>query len=282
MSTGCSLNLMMKEMPERTFDVGIAEQHAVTFSAGLAVQGFIPFCNIYSSFMQRAYDQIIHDVALQKLHVVLCIDRGGLVGEDGPTHHGAYDLAYLRCIPNMIVAAPMNEEELRNMMFTAQLRNNGPFSIRYPKGKGVMPDWETPFTELEIGKGRKIKDGNDAAIITIGHVGNFALEAISKLEKEGYKLALYDMRFVKPLDNALLHEVFGKFDKVITIEDGTIIGGLGSAVLEFASDYNYKAKVVRLGIPDNFIEQGTLQELYNECGYHVNGIIKAVKELGIK
>jgi len=282
MSTGCSLNLMMKEMPERTFDVGIAEQHAVTFSAGLAVQGFIPFCNIYSSFMQRAYDQIIHDVALQKLHVVLCIDRGGLVGEDGPTHHGAYDIAYLRCIPNMIVAAPMNEEELRNMMFTAQLRNNGPFSIRYPKGKGVMPDWETPFTELEIGKGRKIKDGNDAAIITIGHVGNFALEAISKLEKEGYKLALYDMRFVKPLDNALLHEVFGKFDKVITIEDGTIIGGLGSAVLEFASDYNYKAKVVRLGIPDNFIEQGTLQELYNECGYHVNGIIKAVKELGIK
>jgi 1-deoxy-D-xylulose-5-phosphate synthase len=232
--------------------------------------------------MQRAYDQIIHDVALQKLHVVLCIDRGGLVGEDGPTHHGAYDIAYLRCIPNMIVAAPMNEEELRNMMFTAQLRNNGPFSIRYPKGKGVMPDWETPFTELEIGKGRKIKDGNDAAIITIGHVGNFALEAISKLEKEGYKLALYDMRFVKPLDNALLHEVFGKFDKVITIEDGTIIGGLGSAVLEFASDYNYKAKVVRLGIPDNFIEQGTLQELYNECGYHVNGIIKAVKELGIK
>ena len=282
MSTGCSLNLMMKEMPERTFDVGIAEQHAVTFSAGLAVQGFIPFCNIYSSFMQRAYDQIIHDVALQKLHVVLCIDRGGLVGEDGPTHHGAYDLAYLRCIPNMIVAAPMNEEELRNMMFTAQLRNNGPFSIRYPKGKGVMPDWETPFTELEIGKGRKIKDGKDAAIITIGHVGNFALEAISKLEKEGYKLALYDMRFVKPLDNELLHEVFKKFDKVITIEDGTIIGGLGSAVLEFASDNNYKAKVVRLGIPDNFIEQGTLQELYNECGYHVNGIIKAVKELGIK
>jgi 1-deoxy-D-xylulose-5-phosphate synthase len=282
MSTGCSLNLMMKEMPERTFDVGIAEQHAVTFSAGLAVQGFIPFCNIYSSFMQRAYDQIIHDVALQKLHVVLCIDRGGLVGEDGPTHHGAYDLAYLRCIPNMIVAAPMNEEELRNMMFTAQLRNNGPFSIRYPKGTGVMPDWETPFTELEIGKGRKIKDGKDAAIVTIGHVGNFAMEAISKLEKEGYKLALYDMRFVKPIDNALLHEVFGKFDKVITIEDGTIIGGLGSAVLEFASDNNYKAKVVRLGIPDNFIEQGTLQELYNECGYHVNGIIKAVKEIVIK
>ena len=282
MSTGCSLNLMMKEMPERTFDVGIAEQHAVTFSAGLAVQGFIPFCNIYSSFMQRAYDQIIHDVALQKLHVVLCIDRGGLVGEDGPTHHGAYDLAYLRCIPNMIVAAPMNEEELRNMMFTAQLRNNGTFSIRYPKGTGVMPDWETPFTELEIGKGRKIRDGNDAAIITIGHVGNFALEAISKLEKEGYKIALYDMRFVKPLDNMLLYEVFKKFDKVITIEDGTIIGGLRSAVLEFVSDNNYKAKVVRLGIPDSFIEQGTLQQLYNECGYHVNGIIKTVKELVIK
>jgi 1-deoxy-D-xylulose-5-phosphate synthase len=282
MSTGCSLTMMMEAIPERTFDVGIAEQHAVTFSAGLAVQGFIPYCNIYSSFMQRAYDQIIHDVALQNLHVVLCIDRGGLVGEDGPTHHGAYDLSYLRCIPNMVVASPMNEEELRNMMFTAQLNKSGPFAIRYPKGNGVMPDWETPFTELEIGKGRKIKDGKDAAIITIGHVGNFALEAIAKLKKEGYNLALYDMRFVKPLDNKLLHEVFGKFDKVITVEDGTIIGGLGSAVLEFVSDNNYKAKVLRLGIPDAFIEQGTQLELYNECGYHVDGIIKTVKDLVIK
>jgi 1-deoxy-D-xylulose-5-phosphate synthase len=279
MSTGCSLNLMMEEIPERTFDVGIAEQHAVTFSAGLAVQGFIPFCNIYSSFMQRAYDQIIHDVALQNLHVILCIDRGGLVGEDGPTHHGAFDISYLRNIPNMIVSAPMNEEELRNLMFTAQLSNHGPFAIRYPKGNGVMPDWETPFTELQIGKGRKVTDGKDAAIISIGHVGNFALEAISKLKKEGLSVALYDMRFVKPLDNELLHEIFKKFNRVITIEDGTIIGGLGSAVLEFASINNYKAKVVRLGIPDSFIEQGTLSELYDECGYHVEGIIKTAKEL---
>ena len=279
MATGCSLNLMMEEIPERAFDVGIAEQHAVTFSAGLAVQGFVPFCNVYSSFMQRAYDQIIHDVALQNLHVVFCLDRGGLVGEDGPTHHGVFDLAYLRCIPNMIVAAPMNEEELRNMMFTAQLKNHGPFTIRYHKGNGVMLDWEKPFAEMEIGKGRMIKDGNDLAILTIGHVGNFASEAINKLEVEGLSIAHYDMRFVKPLDKELLKEVCSKFDKIITIEDGTIVGGMGSAVLEFISENKYNVQLERLGVPDHFIEHGSLKELYNECGFNVEGIIKSAKEI---
>ena len=279
MSTGCSLNLMMEVMPERAFDVGIAEQHAVTFSAGMAVQGFIPYCNIYSSFMQRAFDQIIHDVALQKLHVIFCLDRGGLVGEDGATHHGAYDLAYLRCIPDMIISSPMNEEELRNLMFTAQLKNNGPFAIRYPKGKGVMLDWQKPFSEIEIGKGRKIKDGEDLAIISIGHVGNFALKAIESIEKEGVSIALYDMRFVKPLDHELLHEILKKFNKIITLEDGTIVGGFGSAALEFISENNYFTQVTRLGIPDRFIEQGTQEELYDECGYHTKGIIKTAKEM---
>jgi len=279
MSTGCSLNIMMEQMPDRTFDVGIAEQHAVTFSAGLAVQGFVPFCNIYSSFIQRAYDQIIHDVALQNLHVVFCLDRGGLVGEDGATHHGVYDLAFMRCIPNLIVSAPMNEEELRNLMYTAQLKNHGPFSIRYPRGNGVMENWETPFTELEIGKGRKIKDGTDLAIISIGHVGNFVGEAIAKLEAGGLSVAHYDMRFVKPIDKDLLHEACKKIQKIITVEDGTIVGGLGSAVLEFVSDNNYNTQVVRLGVPDRFVEQGTLSELYNECGYHVEGIVNAAKKM---
>jgi 1-deoxy-D-xylulose-5-phosphate synthase len=279
MSTGCSLNLMMEQMPERAFDVGIAEQHAVTFSAGLAAQGFVPFCNIYSSFMQRAYDQIIHDVALQNLHVVFCLDRGGIVGEDGPTHHGVFDLAYLRCIPNMIVSAPMNEEELRNLMFTAQLKNNGPFAIRYPRGNGVMLDWEKPFTEIIIGKGRKLKDGNDLAVLTVGHVGNFASQAIEKLETEDFNIAHYDMRFIKPLDEDLLHDIFKKFKNIITVEDGTIVGGFGSSVLEFMSTNNYNAHVIRLGVPDKFIEQGTLKELYNECGYHTEGIIKTAKEI---
>ena len=279
MSTGCSLNIMMEQIPERAFDVGIAEQHAVTFSAGLAVQGFIPFCNIYSSFMQRAYDQIIHDVALQNLHVVFCLDRGGLVGEDGATHHGVYDFAYLRCIPDIIVSAPMNEEELRNLMFTAQHKNHGPFAIRYPKGNGVMLDWQKPFSEIEIGKGRKIKDGEDLAILTVGHVGNFAAEAIEYLEKEDCSIALYDMRFVKPLDQELLHEIFTKFDTVITVEDGTIIGGFGSAILEFSSENNYNAHITRLGVPDRFVEQGTQKELYDECGYHTEGIIEAVKKI---
>jgi len=278
MSTGCSLNLMMNKMPDRTFDVGIAEQHAVTFSAGMAASGFIPFCNIYSTFMQRAYDQIIHDVALQNLHVVFCLDRGGLVGEDGATHHGAYDLAYLRCIPNMIVAAPMNEEALRDLMYTAQLPGMGPFAIRYPKGRGVMPQWKTPFKKLEPGKGRMIRDGKDTAIITIGHVGNYAVEVCSRLRECGLDVAHFDLCFLKPLDEDLLHEIFRRFSTILTVEDGSVQGGMGSAVLEFMADHGYKASVKRLGIPDRFIEQGTVTELHHECGYDVEGIIKAVKE----
>lgn len=279
MSTGCSLNLMMNKMPDRTFDVGIAEQHAVTFSAGMAASGFIPFCNIYSTFMQRAYDQIIHDVALQNLHVVFCLDRGGLVGEDGATHHGAYDLAYLRCIPNMIVAAPMNEEALRDLMFTAQLDGMGPFAIRYPKGRGVMPDWKTPLKNLEVGKGRMIRDGKDTAIITIGHVGNYAVEACDRLRESGFDVAHFDLCFLKPFDEGLLHDIFKKFSTILTVEDGSVQGGMGSAVLEFMADHGYRASVKRLGIPDRFIEQGTVAELHHECGYDVEGIIKAVKEL---
>jgi 1-deoxy-D-xylulose-5-phosphate synthase len=274
MASGCSLNLMMAKMPERTFDVGIAEQHAVTFSAGLATSGYIPFCNIYSTFMQRGYDQVIHDVALQKLNVVFCLDRGGLVGEDGATHHGVYDLAYLRCIPNLIVASPMNEEELRNLLFTAQLDNIGPFAIRYPKGRGVMPKWKTPMHALEIGRGRMIRDGKDAAIITLGHVGNYAVEACAELEAQGLSVAHYDLRFLKPLDNQMLHQVFSRFRKIITVEDGSVIGGMGSAVLEFMSDHNYSATVCRLGVPDLFIEQGSVAELHHECGFDAEGIIR--------
>lgn len=274
MSSGCSLNLMMNVMPDRTFDVGIAEQHAVTFSAGLAASGFIPFCNLYSSFMQRCYDQIIHDVALQKLHVVFCIDRGGLVGEDGATHHGVFDLAFLRCIPNLTIASPMNEVELRNLMFTAQTDGVGTFVIRYPRSRGVLTDWEVPMRSLEIGKGRLIREGNDLAIITLGHVGNFANEACNALEKSGYSIAHYDLRFLKPLDESLLHKVFNKFNKIITVEDGTVIGGMGSSVLEFMSENNYKSQVVRLGVPDRFIEHGTIAELQNECGFDTQGIVQ--------
>jgi 1-deoxy-D-xylulose-5-phosphate synthase len=277
MATGCSLNIMMNKMPDRVFDVGIAEQHAVTFSAGLASSGYIPFCNIYSTFLQRGYDQVIHDVALQKLHVVLCLDRGGLVGEDGATHHGAFDLVYLRCIPNLTVAAPMNEEELRNMMYTAQLDGAGPFVIRYPKGRGVMPEWKTPFKTLEIGKGRMIRNGNDVAILSIGHPGNFAIEACRLLEQEGISPAHYDLRFLRPLDEELLHGVFRKFKKIITVEDGAVKGGFGSAVIEFMSDHGYHAAVTRLGIPDRFIEQGSNAELHHECGFDAEGIINAVK-----
>ncbi len=281
MPTGCSLGLMMKEMPDRAFDVGIAEQHAVTFSAGLATQGMVPFCNIYSSFMQRAYDQVVHDVAIQNLNVVFCLDRGGLVGADGPTHHGVYDMAYFRCIPNMVVSAPMNEQELRNLMYTAQLSNKGPFSIRYPRGKGVMVDWQTPFEEIPLGKGRKVSDGNEIALVTIGHVGNFAQVAISELET--YSVAHYDMRFVKPLDEALLHEVFKNHDKVITVEDGCIQGGFGSAIIEFMVDHNYKAKVRRLGIPDKYVEHGTQPELWRECEYDKQAIIESVHQMvGVK
>ena len=279
MATGCSLNLMMEKMPDRAFDVGIAEQHAVTFSAGLAASGHIPFCNIYSTFLQRAYDQIIHDVALQKLQVVFCLDRAGLVGEDGPTHHGAFDLAYLRCIPNMTVAAPMNEEELRNMMFTAQIDGKGPFSIRYPRGRGVIPKWKTPLCELPIGKGRIIRDGKDAAIITIGTVGNDAQKACELLDLEGFSVALYDIRFLKPIDTDLLHEIFKQFDTIVTVEDGTILGGLGSAVIEFMAENGYSARIKRLGIPDSFIEHGTIAELHHECGYDTEGIFSAVKTI---
>lgn len=274
MPSGSSLNIMMKAMPDRAFDVGIAEQHAVTFSAGMATQGLVPFCNIYSSFMQRAYDQVVHDVAIQNLNVVLCLDRGGLVGADGPTHHGTYDLAYFRCIPNMTVSSPMNEEELRNLMYTAQLPDKGPFSIRYPRGNGVMQNWKTPFKEIPVGKGRKVKHGEDIAILAIGPIGNLALEAAEKLENEGISAAMYDMRFVKPIDEALLHEVFTKFSKVITVEDGCIQGGMGSAVIEFAADNDYKASVKRLGVPDRYIEHGSQKELYKECGYDTEAIME--------
>lgn len=279
MSTGCSLNLMMNKMPERTFDVGIAEQHAVTFSAGLAASGMVPFCNVYSSFMQRAYDQIIHDVALQKLHVVFCLDRGGLVGEDGATHHGSFDLAYLRCIPNMVVCAPMNEQELRNMMFTAQQEGIGPFAIRYPKGRGVMPHWKTPLQPLEVGKGRMICDGKDAAIISLGHVGNNALRTCEEMAETGHSVALYDLRFLKPIDEGLLHEIFRKHNRILTIEDGTIQGGMGSAVVEFMADNHYTAIVKRLGIPDRFVEQGSVEELHHECGFDTDGIKNALLAL---
>lgn len=279
MPTGCSLNIMMKAMPDRAFDVGIAEQHAVTFSAGMAAQGMVPFCNIYSSFMQRAYDQVVHDVALQNLHVVFCLDRGGLAGADGPTHHGAFDLAYFRCIPNMVVSAPMNEEELRDLMYTAQLPGQGPFSIRYPRGEGVMTEWKTPFKEIKVGTGRRLRSGNDIAVLSIGHIGNLAAKGIDALEAQGYSVAHYDMRFVKPIDELLLHEVFGKFKHVVTVEDGCVQGGMGSAVLEFMADHGYQAQVKRLGIPDAFIEHGAQPELYRECGIDDIAVIEAVREL---
>tara|TARA_B100000513_G_scaffold60580_1_gene23583 strand:+ start:216 stop:2162 length:1947 start_codon:yes stop_codon:yes gene_type:complete len=281
MPTGCSLGMMMEEMPKRAFDVGIAEQHAVTFSAGLATQGMVPYCNIYSSFMQRAYDQVVHDVAIQNLNVVFCLDRGGLVGADGPTHHGVYDMAYFRCIPNMVVSAPMNEQELRNLMYTAQLPNQGPFSIRYPRGKGVMVDWQTPFEEIPVGQGRQLSDGDEVAILTIGHVGNFATKAIEELET--YSIAHYDMRFVKPLDEKLLHQIFKKHSKVITVEDGCIQGGFGSAVIEFMADHNYQAQIKRLGIPDKYVEHGTQAELWRECEYDVKAIVETVQQIvGVK
>ncbi|MBO9199142.1 MULTISPECIES: 1-deoxy-D-xylulose-5-phosphate synthase [Niastella] len=280
MPSGSSLKFMMDKMPDRAFDVGICEQHAVTLSAGMATQGMRVFCNIYSSFMQRAYDQVVHDVAIQKLPVVMVLDRAGLVGEDGPTHHGAYDIAYMRCIPNLVISAPMNESELRNLMYTAQLDTmEWPFVIRYPRGQGVMPDWKTPFEEIPIGKGRKIKDGQDIAILSIGHPGNFVTTAIRELKMDGLNPAHYDMRFVKPLDEALLHEVFSKYDKVLTVEDGTVTGGFGSAILEFMAQHNYKAEVKILGIPDAIVEHGTPKELYHECGYDAPAIAIAVREM---
>lgn len=279
MPSGCSLNIMMAKMPDRAFDVGIAEQHAVTFSAGLAAQGMVPFCNIYSTFMQRAYDQIIHDVALQKLNVVFCLDRGGIVGEDGPTHHGVYDLAYMRSIPNIIVAAPMDEIELRNMMYTAQLPDMGPFSIRYPRGCGTNLNWRVPFQKIEPGTGRLVSEGEDIAILTVGKPGINVQRAIKKLTRNNLKPAHYDMRFIKPLDEAILHEVFSKYKHIITIEDGTVKGGFGSAVAEFMSENGYMAHLRILGIPDKFIEHGTVEQLYKDCGLDTDGIAGTVLEL---
>ena len=279
MPTGSSLKTMMDEMPDRTYDVGIAEQHAVTFSAGLAIAGMIPFCNIYSSFMQRAYDQVIHDVAIQKLPVVFFLDRAGLVGSDGATHHGAYDLAFFRCIPEMTIASPLNEVEMRNMMYTAQLKPQGPFVIRYPRGRGVTVDWKQPFKELEIGKGQQLKEGSDLAILSLGPIGKEATKAIELLEKEHISVAHFDMRFLKPLDNKLLKTVFSNFNKIITLEDASIVGGLGSAVIEYMNDNSYKAKVIRLGIPDRFVDHGTQEELYRECGYDADGITFTARNL---
>ncbi len=280
MPSGSSMNIMMKEFPDRAFDVGIAEQHAVTFSAGMATQGLIPFCNIYSTFMQRAYDQVIHDVCIQNLPVNFCLDRAGFAGADGPTHHGAYDLAYFRCLPNMIVSAPMNEQELRNLMYTASLPRKGQaFSIRYPRGQGVMPHWRTPFEKVEIGTGRRLREGDDLAILTIGHIGNYAVEVCDELETQGIRIGHYDMRFVKPLDEELLHEVFKRYSKVVTVEDGCVQGGFGSAILEFMADNNYHAQVVRLGIPDRVVEHGEQIELHAECGFDPEGIRRTVLKL---
>lgn len=280
MPSGCSLKYMMERMPDRALDVGIAEQHAVTVSAGMAAQGMKVFCNIYSSFMQRAYDMVIHDVAIQNLPVIFCLDRAGLVGDDGATHHGAYDIAYMRCIPNMIVSAPMNEAELRNLMYTAQLdETRNPFVIRYPRGQGVMPEWKTPMERVPIGKGRKIKDGRDIAIISIGHPGNFVVEACKELANLDLDPAHYDLRFVKPLDEAMLHEIGSRFSKVITIEDGCIQGGMGSAVLEFFNAHGYKPDVKMLGIPDKVIEHGKPEELHRICQYDKQAIINEVKAM---
>lgn len=281
MPSGSSMNIMMKAMPDRAFDVGIAEQHAVTFSAGMATRGEVVFCNIYSTFMQRGYDQVVHDVCMQELPVIFCLDRAGLVGADGPTHHGAYDIAFMRCIPNMIISSPMNEQELRNLMYTAQLdivqKGTQAFTIRYPRGNGVMPQWQTPLEEIKIGTGRKIKNGTDIAILTLGPVGNYVTEACDILDKEGFDVAHYDMRFVKPLDENMLHEIFRNFDRVITVEDGCLQGGFGSAVLEFMVDQGYNSKIKRLGIPDALVEHGEPSELHHECGFDTEGIISSVR-----
>ncbi|MBU0487631.1 MAG: 1-deoxy-D-xylulose-5-phosphate synthase [Bacteroidetes bacterium] len=276
MISGSGLTAFASKFPERLYDVGIAEQHAMTFAAGLATGGTRPFCCIYSSFMQRSFDQIIHDIAIQKLPVVLCIDRAGLVGEDGATHHGAFDIAYLRMIPNIIVSAPMNEVEMRNLMFTAAEYTDGPFSIRYPRGSGVIPDWEQPFTKIQIGKGRKLRDGSDIAVLTIGHVGNSVVRVYAKLESEGISISHYDMRFVKPIDESILREVGQRFHVVLTVEDGSIAGGFGSAVSEFLSEKGYTCRVLRLGIPDSFVEHGTQEELQRECGFHPEGIFNTI------
>ncbi|WP_321333032.1 1-deoxy-D-xylulose-5-phosphate synthase [uncultured Bacteroides sp.] len=279
MPTGCSMNILMKKMPDRAFDVGIAEGHAVTFSGGMAKDGLIPFCNIYSSFMQRAYDNIIHDVAIQNLNVVFCLDRAGLVGEDGPTHHGVFDLVYLRPIPHLTIASPMDEHELRKMMYTAQLPDKGPFVIRYPKGRGSLVEWQCPFEEIEIGRGRKIKEGEEIAVLTIGPIGKIVAEAIELATKQNISIAHYDIRFLKPLDENLLHEVGCKFKKIITVEEGMIKGGMGSAILEFMSDNNYYPKIHRIGLPDKFIEHGSISDLHHLCGLDTTGIYNAIMHL---
>lgn len=273
MPTGCSMNMLMKAMPHRAFDVGIAEGHAVTFSGGMAKEGLLPFCNIYSSFMQRAYDNVIHDVAIQKLNVVLCLDRAGLVGEDGATHHGVFDMAYLRPIPNLTIASPYDERELRRLMYTAQLPDRGPFVIRYPRGRGVLTDWKCPLEAVEIGKGRRLKEGTDLAVITIGPVGNVAAKAIEEAEKDTARsVAHYDLRFLKPLDEEMLHEIGKRFSRIVTVEDGVRQGGMGSAVLEFMADHGYAPQVKRLGIEDKFIQHGSVKELYTLCGIDQAGI----------
>ncbi len=280
MPSGSSLKYMMEEMPDRAFDVGICEQHAATLSAGMATQGLRVYCNIYSTFMQRAYDQVVHDIAIQKLPVVLCLDRAGLVGDDGPTHHGCYDIAYFRCIPNMIISSPMNEAELRNLMYTAQLESTElPFVIRYPRGEGMMPEWQTPMEAVEIGKGRKLKSGQDIAILSFGHPGNFAAAAIRSVKQEGIDPAHYDIRFVKPLDEALIHEALTTYPKIITVEDGTVVGGFGSAVLEFMAKHGYKNEIKILGIPDRIVDHRSPKELHRECGYDAEGIAATVREM---
>ena len=281
MPTGCSMNIMMKAMPERTFDVGIAEGHAVTFSGGMAKDGLVPFCNIYSAFAQRAYDNIIHDVALLKLNVVFCFDRAGLVGEDGPTHHGAFDLAALRPVPHLTISAPMDEHELRRLMYTAQLPDKGPFVIRYPRGGGVLKDWRCPLEEIEIGTGRRLRDGEDVAVLSIGAIGNDVAKAISELAEEGSRLSVahYDMRFLKPLDEGILHEVGRKFKRIVTVENGVRNGGLGSAVTEWMNDHGYTLRVVRLGMPDDhFVEHGTVAELQHIVGIDAENIKKVLTE----
>lgn len=279
MPTGCSMTYLMKEFPDRAFDVGIAEGHAVTFSAGLAKEGMIPFCNVYSSFMQRAYDMVIHDVALQKLHLILCLDRAGLVGEDGATHHGVFDLAYLRPIPNLVISSPLNEWDLRNLMYTGYKISDGPFVIRYPRGKGEKSDWRNEMQILPIGKGRKLREGNDIAVLSLGPIGNEAMKAIDQIEQEGISVAHYDMIYLKPLDKALLHEVGRKFKRIITIENGVIAGGLGSAVLEFMADHGYTPFVKRIGVPDQFIEHGSIPELYKLCGMDADSIAEIIRQL---
>ena len=279
MMSGCSMNIMKNELPDRIFDVGIAEGHAVTFSAGLAKEGLLPFCNIYSSFMQRAYDNVIHDVALQNLNVVLCLDRAGIVGQDGATHQGEFDLAYFRCIPNLTIASPFDESELRNLMYTAQLPDKGAFVIRYPRGAGVLKEWRTPMREVPVGKGRCIKNGSEVAVISIGPIGNTALRAIESLGDDAGRVALYDLRFVKPLDEVLLREIGQKYRQIVTVEDGVLKGGMGSAVLEFMSDNNLSPKITRLGIPDVFVEHGMPFELYEMLGLDSKGIAETLTNI---